>query len=203
MARLTSVCVYCGSSLGTDPIFEQAARSLGRDLGEAGIRLVYGGGSVGLMGALARAALDAGGEVTGIIPRFLQGRERVMLDLTEIIVTEDMHTRKMLMFERAEAFVALPGGVGTLEELVEQMTWVQLGRHRKPVLVANIGGFWDPFLRLVDDMRRTRFIRAEMDVSCLIVDRAEDILPTLRRAAEERSRPALEETAAEEPLSRM
>ena len=117
---------------------------------------IYGGGSVGLMGTVARAVLDDGGSVTGIIPRFLQSRERPMTDLTELIVTDDMHQRKMLMFEQADAFVALPGGVGTLEELVEQMTWAQLGRHEKPVLLANIAGFWDPLIRLLDQMRRGR-----------------------------------------------
>src|SRR5688500_196796 len=117
MGVLTSICVYCGSGTGANPAYVEAARTLGRAMAAADIRLIYGGGSVGLMGAMARAVLDAGGSVTGIIPRFLQNRERVMLDLTELVVTEDMHERKMLMFERADAFVALPGGVGTLEEL--------------------------------------------------------------------------------------
>ena len=159
MPRLTSLCVYCGSGLGTNPAYEEAARILGRSMADSDVRLVYGGGSVGLMGTLARAVLDGGGSVTGIIPRFLQSRERPMAELTELIVTEDMHQRKMLMFEKADAFVALPGGVGTLEELVEQMTWAQLGRHEKPVLLANIAGFWDPLVRLLDEMRRVGFIR--------------------------------------------
>jgi uncharacterized protein (TIGR00730 family) len=203
MGTLTSVCVYCGSGAGADPAYAEAARTLGRDLAAAGIRLVFGGGSVGLMGIVSRATLDAGGTVTGIIPGFLQSRERRMDDLTEIIVTEDMHQRKKLMFDRADAFVALPGGVGTLEELVEQMTWAQLGRHRKPVLLANIGGFWDDLLRLLEAMRRERFIRSTMDVSYLVADRAEDIVPMLERAAAARSQPALEQTAEAEPLSRM
>jgi uncharacterized protein (TIGR00730 family) len=150
-------------------------------MAEAGVRLVYGGGSIGLMGTIARAVLENGGSVTGVIPRFLQSRERPMADLTELIVTEDMHQRKMLMFEKADAFVALPGGVGTLEELVEQMTWVQLGRHRKPVLLANIAKFWDPLIRLLDQMRQTGFIRRDLDVSALVTDRAEDIIPALER----------------------
>ena len=203
MGRLTSICVYCGSGTGADPAYTEAARTLGRTMAESDLRLVYGGGSVGLMGTVARAVLDAGGAVTGIIPRFLQNRERRMDDLTETIVTEDMHARKMLMFERADAFVALPGGVGTLEELVEQMTWVQLGRHQKPVLIANIGGFWDPLIELLDHMKRERFIRSGMEVSCLVADRAEDVVPVLKRAAAERSQAALEQTAAAEPLSRM
>ena len=167
------------------------------------MRLVYGGGSVGLMGTIARAVLDAGGAVTGIIPGFLQNRERPFQDLSELVVTEDMHARKMLMFERADAFVALAGGVGTLEELVEQMTWAQLGRHEKPVLLANIGGFWDPLIRLLDAMRREKFIRADLEIAMLIARRAEDIVPMLQRAVEERSQRELDKTAAAEPLSRM
>jgi uncharacterized protein (TIGR00730 family) len=203
MAKLTSVCVYCGSAGGSDPAYVEAAGMLGRALAEADIRLVYGGGSVGLMGALARATREAGGAVTGIIPGFLQSRERVMLDLSELIVTSDMHERKMLMFDRADAFVALPGGVGTLEELVEQMTWAQLGRHQKPVLLANILGFWNALIELLEHMRRERFIRSGMDVSCLVADRVEDIVPMLKRAVADRPQPALDETAAAEPLSRM
>jgi uncharacterized protein (TIGR00730 family) len=203
MGKLTSVCVYCGSGFGADPAYGEAARILGRALALSDIRLIYGGGSIGLMGTLARSVLDAGGAVTGIIPRFLQRRERQMEDLTETIVTEDMHERKMLMFERAEAFVALPGGVGTLEELVEQMTWAQLGQHQKPVLLANIGGFWDALIQLLEQMRRQDFIRAGMDVRCLVAEEAEDIVPMLKRAAAERPQPALDQTAEAEPLSRM
>jgi uncharacterized protein (TIGR00730 family) len=203
MGVLRSICVYCGSGLGTNPAHAEAAEILGRSMAEAGVRLVYGGGSIGLMGLLARSALDAGGEVTGIIPRFLEEREHLMSDITETIVTEDMHERKMLMFERADAFVALPGGVGTLEELVEQMTWAQLGRHEKPVLLANIDGFWDAFIRLLDQMRREHYIRREFEVSCLVAERAEDIVPMLQRAAAARPQAELEKTAAAEPLSRM
>ncbi len=194
MPSLTSICVYCGSGLGTDPAYEEAARTLGAALADSGIRLIYGGGSIGLMGAIAHAVLDNGGNVTGIIPRFLQSRERPMTDLTELIVTDDMHQRKMLMFEKADAFVALPGGVGTLEELVEQMTWAQLGRHEKPVLLANIAGFWEPFIRLLDQMRRGGFIRQELEVSCMVADRAEDIVPMLERALAEQPAPKAKET---------
>ncbi len=203
MALLKSICVYCGSGVGANPAYSEAAETLGRDMAEAGIRLVYGGGSVGLMGTMARAALEAGGAVTGIIPRFLLARERAMTDLTEMLVTEDMHERKMLMFEQADAFVALPGGVGTLEELVEQMTWAQLGQHQKPVLLANIGGFWDALIQLLEQMRRERFIRSGMEVSCLVANAAEDILPMLRWATAERPQAALDQTAAAAPLNRM
>jgi uncharacterized protein (TIGR00730 family) len=203
MGTLTSVCVYCGSGIGARPAYGEAARALGTAMGRAGIRLVYGGGSVGLMGIMAEAALAAGGAVTGIIPRFLERRERLMESLTEILITENMHERKMLMFERAEAFVAMPGGIGTLEELVEQMTWVQLGQHKKPVLLLNIEGFWDAFIALLNHMRKEHFIRSEIEVSCLIAKRAEDVVPMLQRAASERPQSELEKSAATEPLRRM
>lgn len=202
MGKLSKVCVYCGSGSGADPAYAEAARVLGRALAAADIHLVYGGGSIGLMGVLARAVLEWGGSVTGIIPRFLQDRERPIENLTEVIVTEDMHERKMLMFEHSDAFVALPGGVGTLEELVEQITWAQLGRHQKPVLLANINGFWNALIHLLDAMRRERFIRSEMDVSVLVADHVDEVVPLLRRAAAARPQAILEQ-AATGPLSRM
>ena len=145
-----------------------AATSFGRVLAENNIGLVYGGGSVGLMGALAEAVLDGGGRVAGVIPEFLVNREHMLLRVQERIVTRDMHERKRIMFERADAFVALPGGIGTLEELVEQLTWAQLGRHRKPILILNIEGFWDPLCALIDHMRRLDFIRADLSVRLLV-----------------------------------
>ncbi len=182
MSDLSSICVYCGSAPGTDPAHVAAAAVLGRDMARAGIGLVYGGGNAGLMGTVARAVLAAGGRVTGIIPDFLRDRERELHAAQEMIVVPDMHTRKRLMFERADAFVALPGGIGTLEELVEQMTWVQLQRHAKPVLVADIGGFWEPLLALLTHMREQGFIRPAFEVAPLVARRAEDIVPTLRTA---------------------
>ena len=149
MSKINALCVYCGSSPGTDPAFVATARSFGKILAENEIRLVYGGGSTGLMGALAEAVLEHGGEVIGIIPEFLTQRERPRRLAQELVVTRDMHERKRKMFERADAFVALPGGVGTLEEIVEQLTWAQLGRHKKPILFANINGYWDPLLALL------------------------------------------------------
>ena len=145
MSKINAVCVYCGSSTGSDPAFAQAAKALGKALAQNGVRLVYGGGSVGMMGTLARAVLENGGQVTGIIPEFLTGKERPKPLTDDMIVTRDMHERKRKMFEHADAFVALPGGIGTLEELVEQLTWAQIGQHKKPVLLANINGFWEPF----------------------------------------------------------
>ncbi len=183
MSEIRNVCVYCGSGPGTNPVFMQAATALGRTLAENGVRLIYGGGSLGMMGAVAAATLAHGGKVTGIIPAFLRDREHAMTDVQELIVTRDMHERKQLMFERSDAFIAMPGGVGTLEELVEQMTWAQLGRHRKPILLGNIDGFWEPFLALIAHMRELAFIRAGLSVDVLTADRVEDMLPKLRAAA--------------------
>jgi len=176
---IQGVCVYCGSGKGLNPAYAVAARKLGKALADHGIRLVYGGGSLGLMGEVARATLGGGGKVTGIIPDFLGAREMMLNDVDELIVVESMHVRKQLMFDRADAFVALPGGIGTLEELVEQLTWSQLGRHAKPIVVANIGGFWDPFLNLLDHMKRETFIREGLDVRFNVVDRIEDVVPTI------------------------
>ncbi|MBN9598578.1 MAG: TIGR00730 family Rossman fold protein [Afipia sp.] len=192
MNGIKTVCVYCGSGPGTDPQFIQAASTFGKILAEEGIGLVYGGGSIGLMGAVANGVLDHGGKVTGIIPDFLTTREHALVRAQEMIVTKDMHERKQLMFERSDAFVALPGGVGTLEELVEQMTWAQLGRHSKPILVANIARFWNPLLALISHMRHTHFIRPNLSVDVLTADRVEDIVPKLRKAAKDI--PAIEKT---------
>jgi uncharacterized protein (TIGR00730 family) len=183
MTKIKTVCVYCGSGPGTNPRFVEAAIGLGQALAENGIRLVYGGGSIGLMGAVATSVLDHGGAVTGIIPDFLTTRENALKRVQEMIVTPDMHERKRLMFERSDAFVALPGGIGTLEELVEQLTWQQLGRHAKPILLANIDGFWEPLLALLAHMRATQFIRPSLAVEILKAERVEDILPRLRSAA--------------------
>ncbi len=168
---------------GTDPAFTAAAGRFGQILAESGVRLIYGGGSVGLMGALAHAVLDHGGEVTGVIPEFLTERERPRRLPQELIVTPDMHQRKRTMFERADGFVALPGGIGTLEEVVEQLTWAQLGRHRKPILIANINGYWDPLLSLIEHMRAVKFLASPLSVEFLVAKRIEDILPGLRDAA--------------------
>jgi len=183
MSKIKTICVYCGSGPGSNPRFIEAAIALGKVLAENRIRLVYGGGSIGLMGALATSVLDHGGTVTGIIPDFLTSRENALTRAQELIVTPDMHERKRLMFERSDAFVALPGGVGTLEELVEQLTWKQLGRHTKPILLANIDGFWEPLLALLAHMRATQFIRPTLAVDVLKAERVEDILPRLRAAA--------------------
>src|SRR5215213_9727009 len=171
MISLKTICVYCGSGPVALLAFLDAAKTLGRDKAQQGAGLVDGGGNIGLMGALARSVLDHGGHVTGIIPDFLKARERMLDDVQETISVPDMHTRKRLMFERADAFVALPGGIGTLEELVEQMTWAQLGRHTKPILLLSLHGFWRPLLGLFAHMRELGFIRPGLDLSYLVAER--------------------------------
>jgi len=131
---------------------------------------------------VARSVIAHGGSVTGIIPKFLQRRENMLAEVEDLIVTDDMHERKRLMFEHADAFIALPGGVGTLEELVEQLTWAQLGQHKKPIVLANVDGFWTRFLGLLDHMRQEGFIRAETAVDVMVAERPEDIVPMMRRA---------------------
>lgn len=188
-----NVCVYCGSGLGLNPAYKEAARELGASLASNDIGLVYGGGSLGLMGEVARSTLEHGGRVTGIIPNFLVEKEAMLRDVDEIIVTENMHQRKQLMFDRSSAFVALPGGVGTLEELVEQLTWVQLGRHDKPVVVANIDGFWTPFLNLLTHMKSDTFIRPGLDVRFTVVDDAKKIVPAVMNTWDQEPTPAATE----------
>ncbi len=190
MEVLRNVCVYCGSSAGSDPRFADAADALGRALAEADVGLVFGGGGDGLMGRLARATLAAGGRVTGIIPKFLLTREHALVGAQALVVVDSMHQRKQLMFERADAFIALPGGIGTLEELVEQLTWAQLQRHRKPVLLADIDGFWRPLLALFAHMRNLGFIREQFEVRYLVAEKIEDALPMLRAAARRLAAPA-------------
>ena len=185
MAPVRTVCVYCGSGFGGDPAFRDAAETLGTAIAQAGMGLVYGGGDVGLMGTVARAALAAGGHVTGIIPDFLQAREHMLDDVQETVVVSDMHTRKRLMFERSDAFVTLPGGIGTLEELVEQLTWAQLGRHRKPVVLVSVADFWAPLLALFEHMRGHGFIREGLDLSYIVARDAAAVVPLLREAGHE------------------
>jgi uncharacterized protein (TIGR00730 family) len=183
MSEIKSICVYCGSGFGDEPVFAENAAALGRAMAEQGISLVYGGGNVGLMGTVAQSTLDHGGYVTGIIPEFLKSREKLLADVQETIVVPDMHTRKRLMFEKADAFVALPGGIGTLEELVEQMTWAQLGRHTKPILMLSTNGFWKPLLQLLAHMRDQGFIRPGLELNYLVAERVEEVIPMLEASA--------------------
>ena len=181
--RIKRVCVYCGSGSGINPAFAKAARTLGQSFAEHKIGLVYGGGSLGLMGEVARATLKAGGHVTGIIPAFLSEKEHMLRDVQELIVTESMHERKQYMFAKADAFVALPGGAGTLDELMEQITWSQLNRHQKPIIIANIENYWQPLLDLLAHMSAETFIRPGLEVSFKVVDEAKDIVPTAIKQA--------------------
>lgn len=178
---LQSVCVYCGSGSGNNPRHAESARSLGKAFAKGGVRLIYGGGGNGLMGEVARAVMENGGNVTGIIPESLVAIEQPYADLDELIVTKDLHERKMLMFRRSDAFVALPGGIGTLEELVEQLTWVQLAHHEKPVVIVNIDDYWRPLLRLLDEMRTEGFIRPGMEPAYHLLDEVNEVVPFLRR----------------------
>mgnify|MGYP000223358670 CR=1 FL=1 len=160
----------------------EAGRQLGRSLAENNIRLIYGGGTKGIMGAVAAGVLSAGGKVTGIIPEFLVDMEATrhsLGQLSELIITQDMHERKHAMFERSDAFVTLPGGIGTLEEIVEIMTWGQLGRHAKPMVFANVNNFWQPMLELLGHMRSAGFIHTGHLVKPLVIDDVEAIVPTI------------------------
>lgn len=174
------LCVYCGSSTGNRPEFATAARSLGAAMAEQGIGLVYGGGGVGLMGEVARSVLAAGGHVTGIIPDFLVSKERMLDGVNELIVTTTMHERKMAMFERSTGFVALPGGIGTLEELSEILTWAQLQQHARPVIVVNTAGYWSSLISLLEEMKRDGFIRPGFEVALDVVQDAGEVVPAYR-----------------------
>ena len=192
MNTIRSICVYCGSSPGNNDLYLKAGHTLGRAIAQTGLQLVYGGGGKGIMGAVADGALRSGGKVTGIIPRFLMAKEATqaaLQRLDEFIVTENMHERKHMMFEKSDAFVALPGGIGTVEEIIEIMTWAQLGHHRKPIVFANIGGFWNPMLALLDHMKAEGFIHTGHLVNPLVVDAAEAIGPAIMVAASSDSAP--------------
>ena len=167
---LQRVCVFCGSSMGTRPEYGDAARAIGRELAERGMGLVYGGGDIGLMGEVANAALAAGTEVIGVIPRALAKKEVAHWNLTELRIVDTMHERKAAMYDLADAFVALPGGIGTVEELFEVLTGGQLGMHAKPVGLVNTAGYWDALLTLVDRAVDERFLKAEHREMLLVGD---------------------------------
>jgi len=179
MANITSLCVFCGSQVGQDARHVETARNLGQALADRGITLVYGGGGIGLMKEVADTVLKGGGHVVGVIPEHLARVEVQHAGVTELLRVGSMHERKQHMFEKSDAFVALPGGIGTLEEIVEMMTWAQLGRHRKPIALANIDGFWEPLVALLDHMRQEEFIRKGLEVTYRIADKIEDVLPKL------------------------
>jgi len=179
MAVPSSVCVYCGSSARVNDVYKEAARRLGTGLGQAGIQLVYGGGRVGLMGLLADAALAAGGRVVGIIPGHLQALEVDHSGLHELVVVESMHERKRMMVDRSDAFVVLPGGLGTLDEAFEVVTWKQLRLHDKPVLIADIAGYWRPLLDLLRHIDGEGFVSGGHSRLIEVVDGVDDVMARL------------------------
>lgn len=179
MAKISSICLFCGSRGAVAPAYRQAAADFGRLLGQEGIRLVYGGGQVGLMGLAADACLAAGGEVVGIIPRHLHMREVEHRGLTKLHVVSDMHTRKRLMFELADAFVVLPGGIGTFDELCEVLSWQTLGYHQKPILLLDLEGFWRPFIGAIDHVIAQGFAGDELTRAYRVIAGLDEMLPTL------------------------
>jgi uncharacterized protein (TIGR00730 family) len=184
MTFLTSLCVYCGSSDRVDPAHRQAAATLGRLLGQRGIRLVYGGGRVGLMGICADAAMAAGGEVIGIIPEHLNSVEIGHKGLSELRVVPSMHVRKQMMFELADAFAILPGGLGTLDETFEIITWRQLQVHDKPIILVDNNGYWRPLIALIDHAIAAGFAKPTTRRLFQVVRRVEDIIPAIEAAPE-------------------
>jgi uncharacterized protein (TIGR00730 family) len=187
MGDIQSICVYCGSQAGNRPEFAEAARILGRDMATHNIELIYGGGGSGIMGEIARAVKSGGGRITGVIPEFLIPKERGNMGVSgdetgTVIVTRDMHERKTKMFELSGAFVALPGGIGTLEEVVEIMTWAQLGRHDRPIVFANVNGFWNPMLDLMAHMAESGFIHTSKLLKPLVVNNPAEIVREILKA---------------------
>jgi uncharacterized protein (TIGR00730 family) len=184
MKMPTSVCVYCGSSSRVADVYKDAAHALGEGLARRGIQLVYGGGRVGLMGIVADAAMAAGGRVVGIIPEHIQTEEVEHTGLTELHVVDSMHTRKRMMAERSDAFVVLPGGFGTLDEAFEILTWKQLRLHDKPVIIADVDGYWRPLLGLVDHMIAQGFARDAHREFFMVVDQLDGVFEALEQAPE-------------------
>jgi uncharacterized protein (TIGR00730 family) len=181
MPKLAALCVFCGSSMGLRPAYAEAATELGALLAREGIQLVYGGGNVGLMGVVAKSCMEFGGEVIGIIPRGLFKKEHGNQEITRLEVVSSMHERKSRMSELSDGFVALPGGIGTFEELLEVLTWSQLGIHRKPVAVINVGGYFNPLLALLDNALDEGFLGAEHRGLLLVLDRPGDLVSNMRK----------------------
>jgi uncharacterized protein (TIGR00730 family) len=185
-----NVCVYCGSGPGRNPAYVAGARELGYFIAESGIGLVYGGGSNGLMGEVARSVQANGGRVIGVIPEFLSSKERIFTEANELVVTATMHERKMTMFERADGFIVLPGGMGTLEELAEMSTWAQLDRHNKPIILCNIERYWQPLLLLLEHMRDEHFIRPGLELKIDVASNAKEAVHRfVERMQEEEPQP--------------
>ncbi len=188
-SEVRSICVYCGAASAVDARYVAAAERLGSVIARHGLSLVYGGGRVGLMGIVADAALDGGGRVTGVIPSFLLAREVQHGALTELIVVETMHTRKQVMVERADAFVVLPGGLGTLDEMIEVLTWRCLGLHDKPIVLVNINDYWGPVLRVIDHMVAAGFVAAADRGRLTVIAEVDHLIATLARQPAPRHAP--------------
>ena len=180
MTKISSVCVYCGTGEKVDPSYKQAAADLGRGLGQNSLRLVYGGGKVGLMGIVSEATFDAGGEVVGIIPEHIQTKEIVNTKVMELHVVDSMHTRKRLMVEKSDAFVVLPGGFGTLDETFEILTWKYLKLHDKPIVFVNVRNYWGPLFDMIHHMSGTGFVPAWHRDLFVTVDSAGDAIDYLK-----------------------
>jgi uncharacterized protein (TIGR00730 family) len=177
---MKSLCIYCGSRAGHDPDFRNAALAIGREAAKRGWRIVYGGGKLGLMGATAGAARDAGGKVFGIIPDFLVDLEGVLEGVDHVVV-KTMHERKMMMFDESDAILTLPGGIGTLEELIEALSWARLALHRKPLLVLNLNGFWSPLKTLLDHVVAEGLAAPELLTDLTWIDKADQVFPLLEK----------------------
>ena len=183
MNCINSVCVFCGSRAGVDPAFAEAAEELGRMFAEREVRLIYGGGSIGLMGVVMQAVLEHGGEVSGVIPEFLMRREVGNPDLTELIVVDSMHERKRRMFELADAFAVLPGGLGSLDEAIEIITWRQLGLHSKPIAVLSVEDYWASFEALMEQAIARGFADAGIRTLFTVTGDVESMLTVLEEGA--------------------
>ena len=189
MTNINNVCVYCGSSSKVDDAFKTAAVELGKSIAAQGWGVVYGGGRVGLMGLVADSALAAGGDVVGIIPEHIQSREVEHNELTELHVVDTMHVRKQMMVDRSEAFVILPGGIGTLDEFFELVTWKQLGLHDKPIVIVNINGYWSKLIEAVENIANEGFMRQDDLKMYHVVDKVEEVAETLKNAPTEKFDP--------------
>ena len=203
MARLNAITVYCGSKPGHHPDYAITTEALGHAMAEAGKRLVYGGGNVGLMGILARAVHERGGEITGVTPEFLKSMEVFYEGCDEALITQDMHERKRIMFERGDAIIALPGGIGTLEELVEMLSWLQLGQHGKPILLFNLHGFWNPFVTLLDHMHEEGFMRPGARERIIMTDDVARVIPMLEAAMDDAEPRPMVLDEADVPLTKL
>jgi len=185
LKNFRNICVYCGSSARVDDLFKNAIRELGKLLAESGKRVVYGGGHVGLMGLLADSALAHGGEVTGIIPEHIADKELAHEGLTDLHVVKTMHERKQMMVDQSDAFIIMPGGLGTMDEFFEIFTWWQLGLHDKPVIIVNVAGYWSPLIALIDNIVTCKFARAEDRAHLCVIDDVAEVIDALDKAPRE------------------